>query len=64
MNFDCSALWVRKSANVIDAMSVKQDILYSKENQGDHVADFKDWQVRERLQETSGATHSATECKP
>lgn len=49
---------------MIDAMSVKQDILYSKENQGDHVADFKDWQVRERLQETSGATHSATECKP
>ena len=44
VNFDCSALWVKKAAHVVDAMSVKQDILYSNEDQGD-VPDFKDWQV-------------------
>ena len=45
MNFACSALWVKKSAYVVDALSVKEEILYAKENQGDEVADFKDWQV-------------------
>lgn len=57
VNFDCSALWVKKSACVVDALSVKQDILYSKGTQGGQVADFKDWQVREPLQEMSGAMH-------
>ena len=57
MNFDCSAMWVKNSAYVVDALSVKQDILYSKENQGGTVSDFKDWQVRGPLQDSSGAMH-------
>ena len=44
MNFACSALWVKKGTDVVDALSVKQDILYSNGDQGD-LPDFKDWQV-------------------
>eukprot|EP00904_Undaria_pinnatifida_P009630 jgi/Undpi1/5798/HiC_scaffold_2.g01072.m1 len=45
VNFDCTAMWVKNKASLVDALSVKQDILYSKQHDGDQVADFKDMQV-------------------
>ena len=49
VNFDCTAMWVKNKASLVDALSVKQDILYSNQHEGDQVADFKDMQVREPL---------------
>ena len=42
-------MWVKNKASLVDALSVKQDILYSNQHEGDQVADFKDMQVREPL---------------
>lgn len=49
MNFDCTAMWVKKSAYLVDALSVTPEILKSKEYRRGQVSDFRDWQVRGQL---------------
>ncbi|CAM9098095.1 unnamed protein product [Laminaria digitata] len=45
VNFDCTAMWVKKSAYLVDALSVTPEILKSKEYRRGQVSDFRDWQV-------------------
>eukprot|EP00903_Cladosiphon_okamuranus_P005441 g5426.t1 len=45
VNFDCTAMWVKRSSYLVDALSVTPEILRSKEYNNDQVSDFRDWQV-------------------
>ncbi|CAM9771919.1 unnamed protein product, partial [Ectocarpus sp. 13 AM-2016] len=45
VNFDCTAMWVKQSAYLVDALSVTPEILRSKEYNSNQVSDFRDWQV-------------------
>ncbi|CAM9528472.1 unnamed protein product [Ectocarpus fasciculatus] len=45
VNFDCTAMWVKRSAYLVDALSVTPEILRSKEYNSNQVSDFRDWQV-------------------
>eukprot|EP00752_Nemacystus_decipiens_P001994 g1917.t1 len=45
VNFDCTAMWVKRSAYLVDALSVTPEILRSKEYSSNQVSDFRDWQV-------------------
>ncbi len=46
VNFDCTAMWVKRSTYLVDALSVTPEILRSKEYNNNQVSDFRDWQVR------------------
>ena len=48
VNFDCTAMWVKRSEFLVDALSVTPEILRSKEYSSNQVSDFRDWQVRPR----------------
>lgn len=39
-------MWVKRSAYLVDALSVTPEILRSKEYNNNQVSDFRDWQVR------------------
>lgn len=41
-NFECSAMWVKQSTFLVDALNVSQEIL---EYQRGQMPDFRDWQV-------------------
>ena len=43
-------MWVKRSAFLVDALSVTPDILRSKEYERGQVSDFRDWQVWLRTQ--------------
>jgi aromatic-L-amino-acid/L-tryptophan decarboxylase len=43
--FDCSALWVRKRGDLINAMSVKPPYLRNQFSDGELVTDYRDWQM-------------------
>ncbi|CAM9422706.1 unnamed protein product [Pylaiella littoralis] len=45
VNFDCTAMWVKRSACLVDALSVTPEILRSKEYNANQVSDFRDWQI-------------------
>ncbi|CAN0347323.1 unnamed protein product [Hapterophycus canaliculatus] len=38
-------MWVKRSAYLVDALSVTPEILKSKEYNENQVSDFRDWQV-------------------
>lgn len=44
-NFDCSCLWVRDRAPLIDAMSITPEYLRNKATESGAVIDYRDWQV-------------------
>lgn len=43
--FDCSCLWVRDRAPLIDAMSITPEYLRNKASEAGEVIDYRDWQV-------------------
>lgn len=43
--FDCSCLWVRDRAPLIDAMSITPEYLRNKASDAGEVIDYRDWQV-------------------
>ena len=57
VNFDCTATWVKKSAYLVDALSITPEILMSKEYRLGQVSDFRDWQVRGWLERTLDAMY-------
>jgi aromatic-L-amino-acid decarboxylase len=44
-NFDCSALWTRDRASMIEALSVTPEYLRNKASDEGAVIDFRDWQI-------------------
>lgn len=44
--FDCTAMWVKCSERLVDALSVTPEYLRSKEYDRRQVSDFRDWQVQ------------------
>lgn len=47
VNFDCTAMWVKRSAYLVDALALTPDIVISKEYQRGQVSDYRDWQVNQ-----------------
>ena len=43
--FDCSALWVRDRAPVLDALSITPEYLRNKASDAGAVIDYRDWQI-------------------
>ena len=43
--FDCSALWVRRRADLVAALSVKPAYLRNQFSDGELVTDYRDWQI-------------------
>ncbi|KAI8491606.1 hypothetical protein Bbelb_308060 [Branchiostoma belcheri] len=43
VNFDCSAMWIRKRADIVDAFNL--DPLYLKHNNQGLVTDYRHWQI-------------------
>lgn len=43
--FDCSALWVRRRADLITALSIKPAYLRNQFSDGELVTDYRDWQI-------------------
>ncbi|KAF3791940.1 Tyrosine decarboxylase 1 [Nymphaea thermarum] len=44
-NFDCSALWVKDSSSLVQALSTNPEFLKNKVSEEKLVIDYKDWQV-------------------
>ncbi|CAN6485813.1 unnamed protein product [Victoria cruziana] len=44
-NFDCSALWVKDSSSLVEALSTNPEFLKNKVSEEKLVIDYKDWQV-------------------
>eukprot|EP00252_Welwitschia_mirabilis_P013185 TRINITY_DN29104_c0_g1_i1.p1 TRINITY_DN29104_c0_g1~~TRINITY_DN29104_c0_g1_i1.p1 ORF type:complete len:504 (+),score=108.51 TRINITY_DN29104_c0_g1_i1:59-1570(+) len=44
-NFDCSALWVKDSKAIVEALSTNPEFLRNKVSESKQVIDYKDWQV-------------------
>eukprot|EP00249_Psilotum_nudum_P018946 c27032_g1_i2 orf=156-1640(+) len=44
-NFDCSALWVKDSSALVDALSTNPEFLKNKVSEAKLVSDYKDWQI-------------------
>jgi len=44
-NFDCSALWVKDSNALVEALSTNPEFLRNKASESKTVVDYKDWQI-------------------
>nr|UUJ74934.1 tyrosine decarboxylase [Cephalotaxus hainanensis] len=44
-NFDCSALWVKDSNALVEALSTQPEFLRNKASESKLVVDYKDWQI-------------------
>lgn len=44
-NFDCSALWVKDSNALVEALSTNPEFLRNKASESNAVVDYKDWQI-------------------
>lgn len=44
-NFDCSALWVKDSNALVEALSTNPEYLRNKASESNTVVDYKDWQI-------------------
>ncbi|CAM9243510.1 unnamed protein product [Choristocarpus tenellus] len=45
VNFDCSGMWVKNRSFLVDALSVTQSILSTKEHEQGLVIDYRNWQI-------------------
>ncbi|KXS09944.1 aromatic-L-amino-acid decarboxylase-like protein [Gonapodya prolifera JEL478] len=45
VNFDCSAMWLKERADLVDALSIMPAYLRNKASASGSVIDYRDWQV-------------------